>query len=173
MAIHALITARPCAPSPTRRALLAGLATLPAASAFVAPRIPALASGPDAVLKVSGAIGPLSMPDPASGPDAVLIAACAAFDALEQQIDALYDGPASIKDDDERDAVIEPLRERQDDYLPAILDMRATTMRGHIARARAIASWDKEMFNPGWSDGVGGDMKNALIRDLLAIVGQS
>lgn len=70
-------------------------------------------------------------PDPAAiPPDVELLAACAVFDTLEHQVDALYDGPGRIEDDDKRQAAIDAIGIQQEPWLVRICKLRAVTPAG-------------------------------------------
>ncbi len=85
-----------------------------------------------------------------ASPDAELVRLCAECDALQRQIDALFDEEATplphaqqLVLERARDRVVEPLRVQQDPLLARIVEMRATTLQAHVARARTLAGWDK------------------------------
>jgi len=93
---------------------------------------------------VAAASMPKHHPLPAS-PDAELLAACAAFDALERQYVALYDGPDAIEDDDECEAAARPIRLKQKPLLDKLTNLRATTLEGHLARIRSLVLEDQQL----------------------------
>lgn len=103
-----------------------------------------------------------------SGPDAELIGLCAKFDALQRRIlDSYSRGANYIEDDEERREFIEPLGEIQEELLDEIVELRAVTAEGFVARAKMLRLYDQDMFNPlncsGWDD----MMMLALIRDMV------
>lgn len=97
------------------------------------------------LLRLAGLAAAVGAARPASAPDldnATLLAACAAFGALERERLALFEGPGRIEDDDERDEAIGPIWARQVPLLEQICARRATTLAGHRARAAAYWLWD-------------------------------
>ena len=75
-------------------------------------------------------------------PDLAVIAACAAFNAIERRMLDLIEGPGRIADDAVREQILEPLRDEQQGYLDVLCTQRATTLAGHQARAISFALWD-------------------------------
>jgi len=147
-------------PPPTRRALVAlasAVAMAPiAALVAYAQKSDALAAQPH--------------------PDAGLLAAIAAFDALQAEIDSHYcNGSAPIEDDDERDIVNDPVRDEQRPLVDVICTLRATTPEGGAARARSLAAYDPGLLRPeGGENGYCNErLVAALLRDLAAIGGQA
>ena len=98
-------------------------------------------------------------------PDAELLAACAAADAIQARIDALWADPVLVKDDARRDPLVAALDAEEEPFLEQVYELTATTLAGHMARARTLAGWDKETFKPGgcWND----LLAAALVRDLV------
>ena len=149
MATHAHTTPTIAPGEPTRRRLLAF-----AGAAIAGPAI-ALAASP-------------------THPDAALLAALAEFDRLEREMWPPGPGPATISEEEERDARIAPLNDRQAELLGVICTMRATTLHGCIARARSLFVWDLEMQK---AIAAGDDpeeyddarMIQALVRDLVQV----
>ena len=146
------IAGQPCT---ARRGLLAGLAGIGAvtlAGASLAGAAPAQA---------------------ASGDDAELLATIAAFDALEREIKATYDGCGdTIEAEVAADLVRMPLKARQAPLLSRICALRAVTVQGWQARARSLMLWDGDQdifavseddLNGYWDD----RMLAALFRDLV------
>jgi hypothetical protein len=107
-------------------------------------------------------------------PDAALLAALAEFDRLEREMWPPGPGPATIAAEEERDARIAPLNDRQAELLGVICAMRATTLHGCIARACSLFVWDLEMQK---AIAAGDDPKEyddacmiqALVRDLVQV----
>ncbi len=109
----------------------------------------------------------------ATSPDAELIRLCDECDALQRQIDELFDEGADplpsaeqIALERARDQIVEPLCRRQDPLLERICDLRATTPQGHIARARTLLGWDKD---PIWTHDEcwNSQLIGAIVRDLV------
>jgi len=101
-------------------------------------------------------------------PDAELIRLCAEADALEHSVRSLYtDGSSPIEDDAERDRAQAPLEAQQKPLFDRICCLRATTLEGHVARARTLRTWA-----PDFGDDEGGSydsrLLGALLRDMLA-----
>jgi hypothetical protein len=109
---------------------------------------------------------------PGDSPDAELIALCARFDALEREKlawHAAHDDPS----DDEMDAAIDPLNEQQKELIDPILDARAVTPAGFIARAKSILLWAPDFTPEDAHEGWHTQMAGALIRDLIATEGRT
>ncbi len=116
------------------------------------------------------AVGPT-----AENPDAELIGLCARCDVLQQQVDALHVRPSDDMTIDQeiaweqaRDVRIKPVSDQQEELFERICELRVTTMQGHVARARTLVGWDKEVCRPGdyhsWSE----QLVGAVVRDLVA-----
>jgi hypothetical protein len=105
-----------------------------------------------------------------ANPDAEIIRLCAAFSALEVRVKAAFYGPDAIRNDDDRDAVLDPIREEQEDLLLRITALRATTLRGIVARAAMYVFWD-EGFPEDWEGTGTWDqmMLLALVRDASGV----
>jgi hypothetical protein len=89
-----------------------------------------------------------------TGPDAELIAACAAFDALERQRSNVFHGPEAITDEAPRLTLFAFIQEMQEPILNRVCSLRATTLEGYFARARTVLLEDlelhpAEMWNQG------------------------
>jgi hypothetical protein len=91
-------------PCPSRRIMLTGAS----AALLAGAAAPAVARGAPAV------------PDGADGADAELIAACAAFDALEMRVRGLFSGPDDIASEDARDAAMTAIAAEQEPFLERI-----------------------------------------------------
>jgi len=50
----------------------------------------------------------------------------------------LFDGPARIEDEAERDVALRPIEAAQDALLDRLCSLRATTLEGHHARAATL-----------------------------------
>ena len=85
------------------------------------------------------------------GPDAALIAACAAFDALERKA-------AALSDDEEQAA--DAISEQMTPLFYTICDTRATTLAGMRARAATLNLLAPDVIS-------GGDGADALIAAML------
>ncbi|MGI4799979.1 MAG: hypothetical protein ACRYG8_39285 [Janthinobacterium lividum] len=109
-------------------------------------------------------------PDPGIvHPDAELLAACAVFDTMERQVSAFYEGPGRLDDDDQRQAAIDLVVDRQAPWLDRICDLRAVTPAGWKAKAQSLALWDQEVLQAKWSEGdVSERILATLLRDMLA-----
>ena len=108
---------------------------------------------------LAGLITPAIASAAPSGDDIELIAACAQFDALERQLQALSE--------DEYAAAHEAIQAVQFPLLERICAATCTTMEGLRARVRTIALWEGDMptFAPDeayWNS----RMFHALLRDL-------
>jgi predicted outer membrane protein len=128
------------AQSPTRRGLLSTAALAPLAS------IPAAHAA-------------------TTNPDAELIVLCAEFDRLEIAYRAsMYDGPAGT--DKERAAEAEQTRinDAQRELAERMHTIRATTVAGHVARARSFVGWAPDMMEA--HDGMEDLLRSAIFRDL-------
>ena len=75
-------------------------------------------------------------------PDLAVIAACAAFNAIERRKLDLTEGSGRIIDDAVRAQILEPLIGEQQGYLDLLCTEHATTLAGHQARAISFALWD-------------------------------
>ena len=86
-------------------------------------------------------------------PDAELLAACAAFDLLEQQyIDLGGNWPVGSPEDAAAEAERDRLYDAQDPLIARICELRAVTREGMAARARSLALWDAELMKDGPGD---------------------
>jgi hypothetical protein len=101
-------------------------------------------------------------------PDACLIKACEDYCAAEAMWRSHFpEGANPIDDDDARDIAQKPLRDIQAGLMDVIADdgLRAVTLEGIRARARAAAAWaqgDDLSF-----DGEAGEILVCLLNDLL------
>jgi hypothetical protein len=103
-----------------------------------------------------------------TSPDADLLAACAAFDALEREYLATGFGheigsPAEAVAEAEQERVSEAQRALVD----RMCDLQAVTREGLAARAHSLALWDAELMKDGPGD-IGECLTAAIVRDLLA-----
>ena len=112
----------------------------------------------------------------AEATDAELIDLCASCDALQDQVDALHVRPSDDMSIDQelawekaRDVLVEPISDQQEILFERICEHRATTPRGHAARARTLLGWDKDLCRDGdhhcWSE----QLVGAVVRDLVAL----
>ncbi|MGI4976802.1 MAG: hypothetical protein ACRYG6_07650 [Janthinobacterium lividum] len=104
----------------------------------------------------------------AASPDDELISLCAECDALQVQVDALWDGVSRIEDDDERDNLQAPLTAQQIPLIERMCETRPTTLQGHVARCRTYHRWDKsppDVNSPYCNEA----MQGAILRDLAAL----
>ncbi len=76
--------------------------------------------------------------------DAELLRLCGRFVALEIQAKALFAG-GDLDDDDPRERAIVTA---QDKLLPRICAIRARTIAGVQAKARAVATWAPDLMRP-------------------------
>lgn len=103
-----------------------------------------------------------------TGPDAELLAACAAFDALEHEAEALQAGPGRIVDDEARSRALDVVVARQEPWLERMCALRVTSPVAWQARARSLALWDRDMladYEDGYTDQ---RLLTALLRDMAA-----
>ncbi|MGI4798041.1 MAG: hypothetical protein ACRYG8_29125 [Janthinobacterium lividum] len=107
--------------------------------------------------------------------DAELIGLCARCDMLQDQVDALHVRPsddmtieAEIAWEQERDVLVQPICDRQEELFERICELRATTMQGHVARTKTLLGWDRDLCRPSdhhcWSE----QLVIAVVRDLAA-----
>jgi hypothetical protein len=101
---------------------------------------------------------------PGAAADAELVAACAAFDALEVQVQAIdaEDHPV----DSLKPAEAERIRRQQRPLLARICATRARTAQGVRARAATLALYDPDVLaptSPCWDE----LLTSAVVRDLL------
>ncbi len=103
--------------------------------------------------------------EPAVFPDAELLTACAAADAIQARIDALWADPVLVADDARLNPLVRALEEEEEPFLDQVYVLQAQTLAGHRARARTLALWDKETFRSGgsWNE----LLASALVRDLI------
>ena len=100
-------------------------------------------------------------------PDAKLLTLCARFDEIERQSQSYYRGGVNhIVDDDERDAVLEPIREPLDNLAEKMTAIRAQTPEGQIARARSLLLWAPDLVRRGDGD-IGQILMHGVLRDLV------
>ena len=105
----------------------------------------------------------------ASAPfDGPLLAAAAAFCAVERRMLSLIEGPGRVADDDARGLLLRPLRNEQGPHLDRLCRQRARSLAGHRARAVAFALWDGgELAHLAEAQGFLADrLLAALVRDL-------
>ncbi len=103
-----------------------------------------------------------------TGPDAELLAACAAFDALEHEAEALHLGPGRIADDEARSQALAAIVARQEPWLERMCAIRVASPVCWQARARSLALWDRDMlvgYEHGYTDQ---RLLAALLRDMVA-----
>lgn len=104
----------------------------------------------------------------AASADAELVSACAVFETLEHQVGAIYDGPGRIEDDDNRQAAMEAIADRQLPWLERICELRAVTPVGWKAKARSFACWDRDALGTKFREGDPSErILFALLRDML------
>ncbi len=115
----------------------------------------------------SGADAPAEPPHP----DLPLIAACEAFNDVEQRKLDLIEGPGRMVDDAARAKVLAPLMAEQQGCLDVICTQRATTLAGHQARAISFVLWDGgELAERASAAGFLEDrLVAALVRDLAGL----
>lgn len=116
------------------------------------------------------AVGPTT-----ENPDAELIGLCARCDVLQEQVDALHVRPwddmtidQEIGWEQARDVRVEPIRDQQEELFERICELRVITMQGHVARARTLVGWDKDLCRPGDYHGWSEQLVGAVVRDLVA-----
>jgi hypothetical protein len=82
-------------------------------------------------------------------------------------LDFYNKGATPIEDDDERDAVVDPLREQQRPIENRICDLPAKTIEGIQAKARNIALWAPDLLTEtnGYTDK---KFVASILRDLTA-----
>lgn len=100
-------------------------------------------------------------------PDAALLAACAAFDALEADYRAtdFACAPGSLEDL-VNDAARDRIAAAQEPFVARMVELRATTHAGRVARVRSLVGWWPEIMKDG--EGTTGDLlTHATLRDLL------
>ncbi len=109
--------------------------------------------------------------DASSPLDKGLLAAAAAFCALERRMLALIEGADRITDNDARDMLLRPLRNKQLSHLDLLCRQQARSLAGHRARAAAFALWDGgELARLAQANGFLADrLLAALIRDLADV----
>lgn len=122
-------------------------------------------------LGIAAAAASVARPAPAGGTaqstDAKLIRLCAEFDAVERRVKSHYAGGANhIRDDDERDAIIDPFCRQQERLLALLVEARATTLDGLRARAATLALFAPDVARPDANDDLPGQMIAAILRDL-------
>ena len=102
-----------------------------------------------AMAGAAAAIAAPAVANASGNPDGELIALCDRFVAQEQIYLSYFSGGANyIPDDDERDAVIEPIQGVQERLVDAIVQHRATTPAGLMAVARCFAEYCPDKENP-------------------------
>lgn len=106
-------------------------------------------------------------------PDSRLIALCDEFCRMERESMALFYGPDAIEDDDERTPFHVAVIKRQEPVVEEIMRVRATTLEGVKAKAKAIVAWDKfdDLFDRD-SECRGDRMLFDLICDLTGMNGR-
>jgi hypothetical protein len=111
-------------------------------------------------------------PELPTGPDAELIRLCGEYEALEREIEALYEPEDA--DDDENDKALGLIMNRISPLLDRMEEIHAQTPAGIHARARVAG-----VCNPGggftWDedDTVPGRILAVLLRDAMALGGMS
>jgi hypothetical protein len=106
-------------------------------------------------------------------PDTELMAACAAFDGVERRLLSFFYGTGAIEDDDEQREALLPIEEERDRIVRLICSLRATTLEGHLARARVVMLEDLDL-NPAEdaeSSYLNVSLLGALLRDLAEHAG--
>ncbi len=140
-----------------------------ARDAAVTSRRGVLAASGAALLGGAAVLGTAGKARVAS-PDAELIALCEEHAALSRLYHARHDPKQPlfyIKDDNERSAANEPGHEAQTALVERIYDIRATTMEGHMARAKLFIAYNFGDYEENLcSNGDDFAVLAALVRDL-------
>jgi hypothetical protein len=113
------------------------------------------------------ALAPASVASAAPHPDAELLAAVARFRALNR----LHSDICKLEDEDALARFDEEHDDEQERLIDAMVEARATTTAGIIARGLALAEWYPERLNPARSPDWDGAQLAALLRDLVALAG--
>ena len=99
-------------------------------------------------------------------PDLELMVLCTTFCVLEDKIDAYYSASATpIEDDAKRDLSLIQLRKAQTALLPRIEEIRAKTLDGALARAKAACAWAPHLLLPQVETHL--IILSAMLRDML------
>lgn len=131
-----------------------------------------MSAGRRTLASAAALLGLLAASANAAGPDpdVELIAASAAFDDLERRGNLLFEGPAKIEDDAERDAAMDIIRDTQQPHLNRLMQLRAQTLQGARARLQSLLLWDAELDPEGDAAEEGTythvRLLGALLRDL-------
>jgi hypothetical protein len=112
------------------------------------------------------------VPAPGTHPDSELMAACAAFDAAERRYIGLFHPPTAPEDDKLDEATERSVEERRR-LVRHICRLRATTLDGHLARARVVMLEDLELDPAAMAEEpyFNTSLLGALIRDLAEHAG--
>lgn len=103
-----------------------------------------------------------------TGPDAELLSACAAFDALEHEAEALQVGPGRIADDEARSRALAVIVARQEPWLERMCTLRVASPVCWQARAHSLALWDRDMLADYEEGYIDQRLLAALLRDMVA-----
>ncbi len=117
------------------------------------------------LMRDAGALGKANVDDPAASPDAALLAACAAFDELEQAYVATHSGPVVLTESVAAESERDRLSDAQEPLVARMCELRAVTKEGQAARARSLALWDVELFKEAWQEDTGDRLTAAIVRD--------
>ncbi len=120
--------------------------------------------------------GALALPDPGeafpapTSPDAELLAACAAFDALEASYRATdFRTEPCTPEADAAEAEQHRITAAQEPLVARMTELRAVTHEGRVARARSLIGWWPEVMADG--EGTTGEcLTYATLRDLVGEV---
>jgi hypothetical protein len=114
---------------------------------------------------------PIATPDAAvTHPDAALLAACAAFDTLEQHYTAGFCGKDMTHSEERaRDAALKPIQTAQEPLVDIITTTPAKTLDGIRAKAKSLELWDDGLIQKaGRDDGTDDRLLASIMRDLTA-----
>jgi hypothetical protein len=101
--------------------------------------------------------------------DAALLAVCSDWGVLHRRITRLFEGVASLADEEERSCAYAALLDDAHGLLIRIATARASTLDGHRARAAAFLAWDEgDLIGRARRAGIAEDrVLAALLLDLV------
>lgn len=111
-----------------------------------------------------------STASPELHPDAEVLRLCNEFVAITMAIHARYEGPHAIEDDDERDDILAPTRERERAVIDRLVALPAVTPEGLRAKAASYLLWDPDMERTARDEGYHDCLlRFAIVRDAAAL----
>lgn len=102
-------------------------------------------------------------------PDARLIALCEKFISLQHEIDAIHEPIKSFEDEERAEPVLQAIYKRENTLFQQIVHTPAMSISGVRAKAKALASWEREGLDDNPDEFWNVRAYNSILRDLAKI----